>query len=234
MKNMSNNTQRKFRTGHATIVLLLALLLSACAPPPSAGPGLSNELKLLKQQQLQQQQTLEFIQQQLAQLSVQMGDQIPVAAESEPEPPTTSAAIESQAEAPLQPVAEDVESLVASASSYLEAFSALAMGRYQSARDGFSAFLQNFSDHRYAPNARYWLAEAEIALGQPQQAEKNLMMIVNDSINERKAPAALFRLAQLYQQQNQTEQAEDILHQLRTRFPESREAQQSNRSDQTQ
>lgn len=234
MKITSNNTKRKFRPGHATMGLLLALLLSACAPPPSADPGLSNELKLLKQQQLQQQQTLQFIQQQLAQLSAQKGDQIPVAAEIEPEPITTSAAIETPSEVPLQPIAEDVENLVASASSYLEAFSALAMGRYQLARDGFSTFLQDFADHRYSPNARYWLAEAEIALGQSQQAEKTLMMIINDPINESKAPAALFRLAQLYQQQNQTEQAEDILHQLLTRFPESREAQQSNRSDQTQ
>jgi tol-pal system protein YbgF len=217
------------------VSLLVAGLLSACAQPPTIDSQQitvqTNEFELLKQQQQQHQQALLEIEQRLDQLQQKMGESTQVAGDLAP---SKESGIMSQTETAISPGTSEVETLVEAAGSYLEAFSALAMGRYEQAQDGFNSFLNNFVEHRYAPNARYWLAEAEIALGLTQQAEDNLLMIINDPASERKAPEALSRLAQLYEQQNLTEQVEDILHQLRTRFPESREAQHFNRSDQVQ
>ncbi|HKJ04139.1 MAG TPA: tetratricopeptide repeat protein [Geopsychrobacteraceae bacterium] len=225
MKNTTPIKRKQFHAAALIAGLFLSGVLSACAPPPATSPTLSKEMALLKQQQLQQQQTLQFIQQQLAQLQ----GQPPVESPAEP---TADDGVQQD---PVPVAATDeIADLVAAASSYLEAFSALTMGRYEFAKNGFNSFLDNFPAHNYAPNARYWLAEAELALGQNTQAEENLLLIANNPDQANKAPAALSRLAQLYLQQNAAEQAEDILHQLRTRFPESREAQQFNRSDQSQ
>lgn len=231
MKNITDNKVRRSWLAALTISLLL-MWLSACAPPPSTSPGQNNELALLKQQQQQQQQTLLAIQQQLRQLQQQVGVQAPTSIV--PTPGETSFTTESQVEELQVTDTAEVQNLVEAAGIYLEAFSALSLGQYEQAQNGFSTFLEKFSDHRYAPNARYWLAETEITLGLLNEAEENLLLVVNDHVSDDKAPAALFQLAKLYQQQNLTQQADDILHQLRTRFPESREAQHFNRSNQAQ
>jgi tol-pal system protein YbgF len=225
MKKTTDNRGRLLRVQAAGACLFLALLQTACVPPPATDAGLAKELGLLKQQQRQQQQTLEFIQQQLAQLHEQTGVPAADSAESVAEP---------QPDLALPPDASEVEDLVAVAGGYLEAFSALTLGRHEQARSGFSTFLQNFGDHRFAPDARYWLAESELALGLLQQAEENLLTVAADPAAQSKAPAALLRLVELYRQQERNEPAEDMLRQLRSRFPESQEAQHFNRSDQAQ
>lgn len=217
----------------STAVALATALLFACAPPPATDRGLQQELKLLRQQQQEQQQSMHLLQEQLAQLQKQLQIE-PSTADPlqgvEPFEPTPAGAEQA---ATLQPVeVARVEIILDAATRYLEAFSALAMGHYQQAEEGFSGFLADYAEHRYAPHARYWLAESEIALGQTERAEENLLQVANNPADDSKAPAALLRLAQLYQEQNLTVQADDILHQLRSRFPESREAQHSNRSSQ--
>lgn len=220
MKNANKSKIKTSRLAMIAVGLLLAGLTSGCAPPSSSDAGLKNELTLLKKQQQQQQQALLAIQQELTQLQQQL--EVPPMETVPSGQPIVIPGGETQAEAP---VLTEVEDLVEAASSYLEAFSALAMGRQELAREGFERFLKEFPEHQYAPNARYWQAETEIALGLLAQAEKNLLLVANNPADESKAPEAMLRLSQLYQQQNLTEQAEDILHQLRSRFPESRQAQ---------
>lgn len=240
MKNGNKNLTQPLRPLAATIGLFLLGLTTACAPPPATDAGLQNELAVMKQQQQQQQQVLLAIQQQLAELQQRIETpapaettaQLPLQTEPLVVAPVTEP-VAAQAPVPVTGI-EEMQALVAAAGSYLESFSALAMGYYDQAQSGFEAFLQNHTEHRYAPSARYWLAETQIALGLQEQAEENLLIIANANDSAEKAPEALSRLVQLYRQQNQTIKADDILHQLRTRFPESREAQHFNRSDQTQ
>jgi tol-pal system protein YbgF len=219
-----------------TLTLLLTILLAACAPPSPTDPTLDSKLNSLQQQQQQQQQMLVQLQQQLEQVQQQLTRQPPIAASTEVErrPAEPATGRDQKPESQLPAEAGDVTIMLESAGLYLEAFSALTMGRYAQAGNSFSDFLSRYADHRYANNARYWLAESEMARGLQQQALNNLLLVANDTGQTGKAPAALARLAEIYQQQNMQQQAETILHQLRTRFPQSREAQLFNRSDQAQ
>jgi len=98
---------------------------------------------------------------------------------------------------------------------------------------GFEAFLKNFHDHEYAPNARYWLAEAQLAQGKTELAQANLQQLATNPEAKHKVPAALLQLAHIYRQQGRTTEADNVLEQLRNHYPESPEAQQLYRSAET-
>jgi len=121
---------------------------------------------------------------------------------------------------------QEVVTIAASASSYLAAFSNLAAGHFPAAEAGFQQFLQDFPNHQYSPNARYWLANAQLSQKKMNQAITNLQLITANPNAQAKAPAAFMQLAQIYRQEGQTIEAENILEQLRNRYPESPEAQQ--------
>jgi len=210
--------------------LLSPLLFSGCAPTTTAGPSaaLKQQFAQMQRQQQQQAEQIRALQEQLAQLQ-------PEAAEfsitAQPEPPRQLPAIDS-----LRPSTEEVvipaaispelSALAGSAASYLEAFSSLAAGHYAEAENGFSQFLSSYPDHQYRPNARYWLANAQLSQGKLQLASSNLRQLLIDREGQQRAPAALVLLARVYQQQNLPEEADEVLEQLRSRYPESSEAQQ--------
>jgi len=199
--------------------LLSLLLFSGCAPTTTAGPSaaLKQQFAQMQRQQQQQAEQIRALQEQLAQL--------------QPEPPRQLPAIDS-----LRPSTEEVvipaaispelSALAGSAASYLEAFSSLAAGHYAEAENGFSQFLSSYPDHQYRPNARYWLANAQLSQGKLQLASSNLRQLLIDREGQQRAPAALVLLARVYQQQNLPEEADEVLEQLRSRYPESSEAQQ--------
>jgi len=126
---------------------------------------------------------------------------------------------------------QEISALTASASSYLAAFTELASGHYASAETGFQNFLQEFPEHQYTTNARFWLADAQSAQGKLQLAESNLRQILSDPRGQVKAPAALLKLARIYRQQGLEPQADETLEQLRSTYPDSPEAQQFSRSE---
>lgn len=236
MKPTTPNTPEWRQLVVTTLALLLTGLLAACTPPSPLDPTLDSKLTRLQQQQQQQQQVLVQLQQQLEQLQQQLTNPPPIAAslETETVPASPEPLGEQKSEGRITAEAGELALMIEAAGLYLEAFSSLSMGRYEQAGNGFSDFLSRYADHRQANNARYWLAETEIARGLQQQALNNLLQVANDTRQTGKAPAALARLAEIYQQQNMQQQAETILHQLRSRFPQSREAQLYNRSDQAQ
>ena len=196
----------------------LVFLLSSCAPAPGLAPSgaLKTQLDEIKQQQRQQADQLQQLQQKLTQLQEQQPTILPG-------PPAESG----------NPLAnnQEVVTIAASASSYLAAFSNLAAGHFPAAEAGFKEFLQQFPNHKYSPNARYWLANAQLSQGKKNQAITNLQLITANPNAQAKAPAALMQLAQIYRQEGQTIEAENILEQLRNRYPESPEAQQLYRSN---
>lgn len=194
------------------LLILVNGLLSACAPT-TAGTSASTNSELA-QLYKQQSEKLAQLQEQLAQLQRAMNLT-----------PETLPPVE-PVETEMIPVTirQEVTDLADSASSYLAAFSDLAAGRYALAETGFSSFLERFPDHQYASNARYWLASAQLSQQKLQPATTNLRQVIISGGD--RAPAALALLAKTYRQQQMYEQAEDILDQLRTRYPNSSEAQQ--------
>jgi len=222
------------------------ILLSACAPAATGlapSGALQEQLQDIRTQQTQQAQLVQQLQQQLTQLQQQLatGEIIPLPSQSTPSPIDTTALSEGLATIEPQPAdpiitpiqiheAQEVSAVAASASSYLAAFSNLAAGRWDAAETGFQAFIDEYGDHQYAPNARYWLANAQLSQGKTDAATSNLRQIIIDPRGQSKAPAAMLQLEQLYRRQRLTLQADEIAEQLRSRYPDSQEAQYLYRS----
>lgn len=222
------------------------LLLSACAPAATGlapSGALQQQLHDMRTQQTQQAQLVQQLQQQLTQLQQQLATGETILHPSQ----STSSLIDTTAPSeglttiepqPADPIvapiqihgAQEVSTVAASASSYLAAFSNLAAGRWVAAETGFQAFIDEYSDHQYAPNARYWLANAQLSQGKTDAATSNLRQIIIDPRGQSKAPAAMLQLEQLYRRQRMTLQADEIAEQLRSRYPDSQEAQYLYRS----
>lgn len=246
---MLNKLLRQSTRLQLTAVFGGLLLLSACAPAATGlapSGALQQQLNDIRQQQQQQAQLVQQLQQQLTQLqqqfptgevtmtTPQQGQDGHVTTE-EPLTPVTVVTTEPQkTESITTPLpfngAQEVRAVAASASSYLAAFSDLAAGRWVAAETGFQNFLAEYSDHQYAPNARYWLASAQLSQGKTDAATSNLRQIIIDPLGQAKAPAAMLQLEQLYRRQGLTLQADEIAEQLRSRYPDSQEAQYLYRS----
>jgi len=212
--------------------LIFMTFLGACTPPPAGAPStaLKEQLQQLLQQQSQQTEQIQNLQQQLAQLQQQITGEAQVSAQIEARTEVPKYAPLPAPEIPAA-ASQEITALTASASSYLAAFTDLASGRYAAAETGFQNFLNNYPEHQYTANARYWLAKAQFAQGKLQQAATNLRQILNDPKGQAKAPAALLQLSRIYRQQGQNPQADEIIEQLRTSYPDSPEAQHFYRSE---
>jgi tol-pal system protein YbgF len=178
------------------------------------------------QQQQEQAEQLKILQEQLTLLQQQLSSGTPVTvparAATRPTLPPSYAAV-----TPKLPAYNNAEisELADSASTYLAAFSNLAAGRFAPAEAGFNIFLQEYPEHQYAPNARYWLANAQAAQNNLPAAISNLRQLVVADNAQSKTPAAMVLLAQIYRQQKLHNEADEILEQLRSRYPDSPEAQ---------
>jgi tol-pal system protein YbgF len=231
---------RLFLTTNVLLFGAVVLLLSSCATTPSLAPSgaLKTQLHEIKQQQQQQANQLQQLQQQLTQLQEQLVTQNILPTKNQ-----NNVEIPSQLEPPTVPVValpetinqftlnQEVVTVAASASSYLAAFSNLAAGHLPAAEAGFQEFLQDFPDHQYSPNARFWLANAQLPQGKTNLAITNFQLIIANPNAQAKAPEALMQLAHIYRHEGQPIQADNILEQLRNRYPESPEAQQLYRSN---
>ena len=207
----------------------LVLLLSSCAPTTGLAPSgaLREQFHEIKQQQQMQATQLQQLQQQISHLQQQLTAENLVTAQIQDnlETPQQTGATASIITIPTIMPNQEAVNIAVSASSYLEAFSNLAVGNFAAAETGFQEFLRGFPEHQYSPNARYWLASAQLSQGKTNLAINNLQQIIADPNDQKKAPAALMQLAQIYQQQGLQIQADNVLEQLRNRYPESLEAQ---------
>jgi tol-pal system protein YbgF len=208
------------------LLVACSMLLSACTPT-AAGPSaaLKQQFAQMQQQQQQQAEQLKVLQQQLEQL-LQSPDPIAFSNTAQQQKPVETGMVTGQPITIPAAISQEVSALADSASSYLAAFSNQAAGRYAVAETGFSNFLQEYPEHQYTPNARYWLANAQMSQGKLQLASSNLRQVIIEIDNQQKAPAALVLLAKIYQQQQLNNEADEVLDQLRRRYPESSEAQQ--------
>lgn len=229
-----------FNLQRVTLWLLLTgtvFLINACAPATTGlAPSVTVKAQLDDLRRLQNQQTIQLqkLQAQLQQLEQRLTaggletrdrEQISESATVVHQPPVK---IPEPRPQPLErpAVPEHKVDIAVSATVYREAFSALASGRWAEAETRFNSFLRDYSDHEFSPNARYWLALSQLSQENLEAAKSNLRRIVIDPASQAKAPAALTQLAHIYHRQGLNFEADDVLSQLRSRYPESREAKQ--------
>jgi tol-pal system protein YbgF len=216
----------------------LILTLAACAPASTGlapSGAMQQQLSMIREQQQDQSRLVQQLQEQLTQMQQQLSSagiitmpqptlEIPDAVTT-PEVATIIPPRQPEQLPQYLSGAQEVSVVAASASSYLAAFSDLAAGRWSLAESGFQKFLDNFKDHQYTANARYWLANAQLSQGKTDTATINLQQIITDPRGQAKAPAAMLQLEQLYRSQGWTKQADKLAEQLRTHYPDSQEAQ---------
>ncbi len=219
-------------TGWLVMLFCSLVLLSACTSPPGTpSAALKRQFTQMQQQQRQQAEQIEALQQQLALLQQNGSALRPESAQLLETPVVTTTQEPSTIPAAI---GQEVSALADSAASYLAAFSNLAAGRYAAAESGFSNFINSYPDHQYTPNARYWLASTQVSQDKLQDASTNLRQVIVDTKGQDRAPAALALLAKIYLKQHLNDYAEEVLEQLRSRYPDSNEAQHYYRSDDQQ
>ncbi len=227
------------QNSHNTLFTLIAFsilltFLGGCAQPASVAPSfaLREQLQEIKQQQAVQQQQLQDLERVIVQLQQQLAGGQTLATDSlsantnmiqQGLHPEQHREFDSPAPLPQAGTADMIR-VADSATSYLTAFSHLASGQYYAAEAGFEQFLINYPDHQYAPNARFWLANAQAAQDKTSQAVSNLRQIISNPAGQEKAPAALVQLINLYQKVGLNAQADEAINQLRDNYGNTPEA----------
>ncbi len=103
--------------------------------------------------------------------------------------------------------------------AYNAAFDILKAGRYQEAAAAFLAFLGQYPEGAYTPNAVYWLGESYYASQQYAQAQAEFERLVARYPTHDKAPGALLKVGLCQQSLRQLDAAEATYRQVASRYP---------------
>jgi len=104
---------------------------------------------------------------------------------------------------------------------YRKAFNLLKEKRYEESVGGFEAFLGAFPDSTLAPNAQYWMAEANYAAGRYQQAVKAFDKVRSEYPSSPKVPDATVKLGFAYAALGKSDSARSVLNEVVQRYPGS-------------
>lgn len=104
---------------------------------------------------------------------------------------------------------------------YRQAFNLLKEKRYQESVAGFEAFLGAFPESTLAPNAQYWMAEANYAAGRYQQAVKAFDKVRAEYPSSPKVPDATLKLGFSYAALGKKTSARSVLSEVVQRYPGS-------------
>ena len=204
-------------------VIMLGLLAS-CAPPPTGMQSGSppREMSRLQDMLERQEQELEIVSQQLAELQEQQQQQ---AREIEQLRQASLTAGREYQPTPLPPTSEAAAMHGQDDGSpteiYLQAFGDYASGRYQSAVYGFETFLQRFPNNSYASNAQFWLADCYFNQQQYTEAIRQFERVLNNYSGAPKSPDALYKIAIAQLQLGATDEARQAVETLNQRYPKS-------------
>lgn len=112
-----------------------------------------------------------------------------------------------------------VPSKISAAKDYDAAYAALQAGKYSDAEQKFMAFLNLYPDHTLAPNAQYWVGEAQYTQNKFGDAARSFAKSFQSYPKSQKAPDSLLKLAATLDKMGKTKEACLTLKETKTRFP---------------
>lgn len=120
------------------------------------------------------------------------------------------------------PAGEDEEA--EAAALYQAALDQFRREAYGTARGALEDFLSQYSAHRLAPDARYYLGRTFEETDQEDRALDAYRRVVELHPNSNRAPSALYRLGLVHLDQGQVEEARRFFEQVIRGYPDSPEA----------
>jgi tol-pal system protein YbgF len=103
--------------------------------------------------------------------------------------------------------------------SYKAAFDLLKVGKYNEAILAYSDFLRQYPSGTYAPNAQYWLGEANYVTRQFPVAIEEFQKVINRYPESRKLPDAMLKIGYIHYELKQSDDARRVLTGLTKKFP---------------
>ena len=107
---------------------------------------------------------------------------------------------------------------------YQAAYSDIAAGRYNLAREAFQTYLRYFSDTEVADNAQYWIGECYYATGDFAGAIPEFQKVVQNYPKADKVPSALLKIGLSYSRLGNSVEAKKYYRLLIQKYPKSSEA----------
>ncbi|WP_236564192.1 MULTISPECIES: tol-pal system protein YbgF [Alcanivorax] len=97
---------------------------------------------------------------------------------------------------------------------------------FEGAVSALEAYLEEYPNGSYRPQAHFWLGESYSNLKSPRltQAREQFSKVVDDYPDHDRAPTSLYKLASLQARGGSTVQARDTLKRLLKQYPDSSEA----------
>ena len=93
--------------------------------------------------------------------------------------------------------------------------------RYDDAAKAFSLFLKRYPNDPLAPNAQYWLGEANYVSQKNAEAQEAFERVVSQYPDSTKAPGALFKIGRLQQAAGKNDAARASFKRVLTDYPDS-------------
>lgn len=100
---------------------------------------------------------------------------------------------------------------------------------YGPAIAGFSTFLQKESNHKFADNAMFWIAECYLAQGQMLKAVGEFERLLRRYPSSEKAASSLYRIGFVYDRMQDTSKAKEYYFRVVEKHPESEAARKASR-----
>jgi len=107
---------------------------------------------------------------------------------------------------------------------YQAAYSDVAAGRYNLAREAFQEYLKNYPDTEVADNAQYWIGECYYATGDFSGAIPEFEKVVKNYPKGDKVAPALLKIGSSYSRLKNTQEANRYYKMIVQKYPKSHEA----------
>jgi len=106
---------------------------------------------------------------------------------------------------------------------YKQAFDTLKGGETGKAREMFTAFTEQFPEHKLLPNARYWIGETYYIEKNYEQAVVEFQRVIKEHPGKEKVPAAMLKQALSFRELGDTKSARFILKEILDKYPQAEE-----------
>lgn len=108
--------------------------------------------------------------------------------------------------------------------AYQAAYSDIASGRYDLARQAFEQYLVHYPDTEVSDNAQYWIGECYYATGDFDGAIRAFEKVIQNYPKGDKVPAALFKIGVSHARLGHNDDAKKYFRQVIQKYPKSPEA----------